>query len=146
MLRRNDNGRLVDPSVNDFLARESITLESWKNFADSACDRISNLKIEVNVHCADKKVIGYGASAKSTVWINACGFTRDDIAFIVDSTPQKQGKFSPGTDIPIVPESELTNVTADMAICFAWNFMDEIIKKNKAWIDGGGTFINPHSL
>ena len=84
---------------------------------------------------------GFGASAKASVWINACGFTSRDIAFVCDSTPEKQGCFIPGTDIPIVPESELSK--ADFGICFAWNFLSEITAKNKAFTDKGGKWIVP---
>jgi hypothetical protein len=82
---------------------------------------------------AAKKVCGFGASAKSTVWINSMGLTRKDIAFVCDSTPQKQGKLVPGTDIQIMPESELEK--ADVAINFAWNFPEIYDRfKNVQWI------------
>lgn len=136
-----------DASVAEFLKSERITLRTWELFEAKALWRMDKLKYELMALIREgKRVVGYGASAKSTVWISACGFTRKQITFIVDNTPHKQGKCSPGTDIPIVPESELTNAKADVAICFAWNFMREIEEKNMEWVKGGGRFINPHAL
>lgn len=132
-------------SVDKFLSEENITQISWLEFALKARMEIHALFNKINkLKLEGKKICGFGASAKSTVWINACGFTKRHIDFIVDNTPQKQGRFSPGSDIEIRPESYLTNDNADVAICFAWNFWDTIIAKNQKWIDGGGIFINPH--
>lgn len=144
-IRRRDCELEADQSVQEFLNNENITVEDWRAFSRTSNTRMEWLAQNVNTwRQQGKKVAGYGASAKSTVWISACGFMRKEIAFIVDNTPHKQGKFSPGTDIPILPESAMTDASADMAICFAWNFMDFIVAKNKAWVDGGGQFINPH--
>lgn len=144
-LRRRDWNGDPDSSVASSLNAEIITPDVWANFSARASDQIDRLRELVRGHNrSGKKVVGYGASAKSTVCISACGFTKKDIAYICDSTPWKQGRLSPGTDIPIVPESEFTNETADVAICFAWNFMPEIKEKNAAWISRGGKFIDPH--
>ncbi len=143
-LRRRDNPVATDASVAEFMAMENITRKTWRDFSFEANKRIAKLRNTAFVpSMRGKKVCGFGASAKSTVWISACGFTKKDMAFICDCTPQKQGKLSPGTDIPIVPESELDK--ANVAVLWAWNFSDEIKKKHQAWIDAGGVFINPHN-
>lgn len=136
----------VQPVVAEMVAAENITVQDWYVFASKARRRADNLRMTVGAHLASKKVVGFGASAKSSVWIQACGFTRNDIRFICDNTPQKQGRLSPGTDIPIVPESELTNENADYAILFSWNWAEVIIPKHQKWIDGGGRFILPHEV
>jgi hypothetical protein len=143
-IRRKDWPGDPNASVDSSLKDESISLDTWSRFDGRAKDAISDLIAVVDTYnLAGKKVTGFGASAKSTVWISACGFNRSDLAYICDSTSWKQEKLSPGTDIPIVPESELAG--ADVAICFAWNFMREIREKNSGWIARGGKFINPHT-
>lgn len=147
MIRRDDSHVSPDGSVEEFLSQECITQESWSAFSKAAWTRVMELQRRVeNMKSEGRRVVGYGASAKSTVWISACGFTRKEISFIVDNTPHKQGKCSPGTEIPIVPESELTNAKADVAILFSWNYSAEIEAKNAEWVKGGGRFINPHAL
>ena len=91
-----------------------------------------------------KKVIGYGATAKSTTILNFCDINSDDIACIVDSTPFKQGKYTPGKNIEIRPESEFMEINADYTILFAWNYADIIMEKNKAYSDKGGKWILMH--
>jgi novobiocin biosynthesis protein NovU/D-mycarose 3-C-methyltransferase len=149
-LRRRDHPVEVDPSVQEFLSAENITVEKWAWFSAQAHTAIGYLKNKVSDLVgarASKRtgvtISGFGASAKSTVWISACGFTHREIKFICDCTPNKQGKFSPGTEIPIFPESDLMKQKPDYAIIFAWNYRDEIISKNQAYLDAGGHFIIP---
>lgn len=123
------------------------TRDDWIRFSVEATKKIDSLYLyiadEVN---RGSRVVGFGASAKSSVWLQSSESIKRRIRFICDNTPFKQGKLSPGTDIPIVPESELTNENADIAINFAWQYHDEIVRKHQKWVDGGGVFINPHSL
>lgn len=135
------------PVVAEMIEAEKITATDWHYFSCEANRRIHRLSGEVYaLKKAGKKVVGVGASAKSSVWTQACEFTNADIAFICDNTPQKQGKLSPGANIPIVPESHLTRENADVAILFAWNWESAMREKHKSWLDAGGCFINPHSL
>jgi len=149
-LRRRDHPSEVDPSVQEFLNSEHITEQTWNWFSAQSHTCIQHLKNKVSDLLGMKAakrtgvtIAGFGASAKSTVWISACGFTNKEIKFICDCTPGKQGKFSPGADIPIVPESEMMNQKPDYAIIFSWNYADEIIRKNQNYLDAGGHFIIP---
>lgn len=89
---------------------------------------------------AGKTVIGYSAPAKATTLLNVCGLTVKDIPFVVDDSPLKQGKFIPGTGIPIFSPDTLSwwksytdlNKGVDYAIIFAHNLIDEIAPKLKA--------------
>lgn len=145
MLRRNDSDFQPDESVANFLSRESVTADDWKWFNAAAHVKIESLKQIVR----DKRkyenavICGFGASAKSTVWINACGFTSNDIDFICDCTPSKQGKLSPGNDIPVVPEAELMTRLPEYAILYAWNFRTEVVRNQQRYLDAGGHFIIP---
>jgi len=112
-----------------------------KERADGLIDSLTNSVY--NLIGKGKTISGYGASAKSTNWIAACRFDSSAIKYISDTTPQKQGRMSPGTNIPIVsPEHFHANPT-DYAILFAWNFEAEILEKEKEFRNKGGKFIIP---
>jgi len=116
----------------------------WAEFASKAETNINDLRGEICRLVNDgKTVCGFGASAKSTVWVNACGFNHSHLKFICDSTPQKQWCCSPGTDIPIVDEGALLRDMPDYAVMFCWNFERECLERQQQWISKGGQFIIP---
>ena len=78
-----------------------------------------------------KKIVGFGAAAKGMVLLNYCGLDSKLIDYIADGTPYKQGKFTPGTLIPIVPEEQLLKEKPDIVLILAWNFTTEIMQKLK---------------
>lgn len=87
-------------------------------------------------------IIGYGATSKSTVVYNYCGIGPDILDYVIDTTPEKQGKFTPGTHIPIVaPEARGIPEGVDYAFLGAWNFLKEIEEKEQAFLERGGRFI-----
>lgn len=88
-----------------------------------------------------QRVVGYGATSKSTTVINYCGITPDLIAFISDTTPIKQGKFSPGAHIPVRPDREFVENYPDYALLFAWNHAEEIMAKEQNFRTSGGKWI-----
>lgn len=145
MLSRKDSIRQQDPSVENFAEAESHNpIELWQQFAVTARQRIDTLGAYVRgLRQNNMRVAGLGASAKSTVWVNACQFTRKEIEWIADSTPQKQYKTSPGSDIPVVDEGAILRDLPDYVLCFAWNFREEILRKNKMARDKGVKFIFP---
>ncbi|HWI41866.1 MAG TPA: methyltransferase domain-containing protein, partial [Verrucomicrobiae bacterium] len=88
-----------------------------------------------------KRVVGYGATSKSTTVTNYCGITPDLIEFISDTTPIKQGKLSPGAHIPVRPYADFADRYPDVALLFAWNHGQEIMDKEQAYVAGGGKFL-----
>jgi methylation protein EvaC len=86
-------------------------------------DKINNFK---NL---DYKIAGYAATSKSTTVLNYCNIGHNLIDFICDTTPEKIGKYSPGTHIPIVDVTHFHKSNPDAAYLFAWNHKDEILKK-----------------
>lgn len=140
LLKRNDCG--IQPGS---LESPKVTLADLHKFAESQALQVKYLRSTVLSHVAEgKRVVGYGASAKSTQWIQACGFTRKQIKWVCDNTQQKQYKLMPGSDIPVVDEGALTRELPDYAICFAWNFAEEIMTKEKIFKAKGGKWIIPH--
>ncbi|GLX23058.1 MULTISPECIES: class I SAM-dependent methyltransferase [Streptomyces] len=88
-----------------------------------------------------KSVVGYGATAKSATVTNLCGIGPDLVPFIVDTTPAKQGRLSPGTHIPVKPPTAFSESYPDYALLFAWNHADEIMTKEQEFRDAGGKWI-----
>lgn len=74
-------------------------------------------------------IVGFGASAKGSTLLNYAGINTDIMDAILDDTPEKQGKFSPGTGIPIYARNYLKSHQVDYVVILAWNFSDEIINK-----------------
>lgn len=144
VLRRRDSTEPRDASVIEFMEKECCSMEDWKLFAATARDQINGLSMLVKNLVEDgKRICGYGASAKSTVWINACKFTRKEIQFICDATASKVYRTSPGSDIPIVHEGEHFTQCMDYVILFAWNFSQEIMDREKAYKHDGFKWIVP---
>lgn len=88
-----------------------------------------------------KRVVGYGATSKSTTVTAYCGITPDLVEFISDTTPIKQGKFSPGAHIPVRPYDAFKAKYPDYALLFAWNHGEEIKANEKAFVAAGGRWI-----
>lgn len=142
MLRNRSCGLEPDKSVTGFV--EMVGIDRWREFADNCRDQINRLRSTVGAAVAQKKrVAALGASAKSTVWINACGFTRNEIEFIADNTPQKQLTFSPGSGIPIVDEGAIIRELPSYVVMFCWNYKQEVLEKFSRERSQGVKFIVP---
>lgn len=88
-----------------------------------------------------KKIAGYGATAKSGTMLNYYGIGVDTISYVTDTSPLKQGLYTPGTHIPIVSPERLITDTPDYILLLAWNFKDSILAKEQALRDKGIKFI-----
>lgn len=88
-----------------------------------------------------QRVAGYAATSKSTTVTNYCGLTPELVEFISDTTPIKQGKFSPGVHIPIRAHEEFKANYPDYGLLFGWNHAAEIMAKEEAFTDAGGKWI-----
>jgi SAM-dependent methyltransferase len=92
---------------------------------------------------AGRRVAGYGAPGKSTTLLNYCGIRTDFLEYTVDRSPVKQGRFLPGTHIPIHPPEHLARTQPDYVLILPWNLRDEIVE-SVGWIrDWGGQFVVP---
>lgn len=88
-----------------------------------------------------KRIVGYGATSKSTTVTNYCGITPDVVECISDTTPIKQGKYSPGAHIPVRPYRDFSSRYPDYALLFAWNHSGEIMAKEDGFKRAGGKWI-----
>jgi methylation protein EvaC len=88
-----------------------------------------------------KSIVGYAATSKSTTILNYCGITTDHLDCIYDTTPIKQGKFSPGAHIPVVAHEKFKRNYPDYALLFAYNHEKEIMAKEQEFMKQGGKWI-----
>ena len=117
-----------------------LTYERFKNNCEHSRDKIiSKLK---KFKKEGKKIVGYGATSKSTTILNYCNIGPDLIDFISDTTPIKQNKYTPGMHIPVKPYEDFLKYSPEIAVLFAWNHRKEIENKEKKFIENGGKFIS----
>jgi hypothetical protein len=92
---------------------------------------------------AGKRIVGYGAPGKGNTLLNYCGIGTDFIDFTVDRNPYKQGKYTPGSRIPILPLEELLKAQPDYVLILPWNLREEIIGWLRKSGAGGAQFVVP---
>lgn len=88
-------------------------------------------------------VLGYGAPAKATTLLNFCGLTQWEIPVVVDTTKAKQGRYIPGTGIPIHPLSDINMDNYAATLLLAWNYAPQIIRQHLTYMRLGGHWIVP---
>jgi hypothetical protein len=93
-----------------------------------------------------KRVVGYGAPGKGNTLLNYCGIRNDFLEFTVDRSTYKQGKFLPGTHIPIYHPDKISEVKPDYVLILPWNFKEEIMQQMNYIRDWGGKFVIPIPL
>lgn len=90
-----------------------------------------------------KRILGYGASTKGNVLLQFCGFNATDIAAIAEVNSDKFGCVTPGTQIPIIPESEARAMDPDYFLVLPWHFKEGILRREKEYLSAGGKMIFP---
>lgn len=115
--------------------------DSWLNFAERV-KKHKNKLLEL-LETTKGKVVGYGASARSSTLLNYCGIGPDKIAVIADQNPLKQGKYTAGTRILIQDASKVMKKNPKAVLILAWNFTDEIINFLKQEFEYKGKYIIP---
>ncbi|WP_158890368.1 class I SAM-dependent methyltransferase [Amycolatopsis anabasis] len=138
--------RTPSPAVAELLAWEAdrslaerATLEKFG--ANVTQIRTDLIELLAKLRDEGKKVVAYGATAKSATVTNFCGIGPDLVSFISDTTPAKQNRLSPGTHIPVRTPADFANPYPDYALLFAWNHAEEIMAKEQDFRDAGGKWI-----
>jgi methylation protein EvaC len=138
--------RPVSKNVHDYLEKEKVLgldkpeiYNSFKRKCEDSRDALTSLLKDIKKQ--GKRVVGYAATSKSTTILNYCGIGPDLIEFISDTTPIKQGKFSPGAHIPVRPYAEFQSNYPDYALLFAYNHAKEIMAKEQKFMKSGGKWI-----
>lgn len=132
VIRKKNDGRNVDLLINEERSKGLYLEETYERYASNAKDIVEKLVYECNYvrqGMIGWNVVGYGAAAKGMTLLN---FAKLKLDFIVDDNPLKQGKFTPGTNIPIVPASKIDELKdTTLFVPLAWNFFEEIRSKIK---------------
>lgn len=129
-LRR--SGANPEPSVADALAAEDadglLDPERWATFAATSLAATEGLRHWLLDRRAEgRKVAAYGAAAKGNTFLNAVGEASRSIAVVVDASPEKQGRFLPGSAVPIRAPAALADTSADDVLILPWNLAAEIV-------------------
>ncbi|MFI2607764.1 methyltransferase domain-containing protein [Kitasatospora sp. NPDC018619] len=113
---------------------------------DEFAVRIERIRTELTallrkLRAEGKRVVGYGATAKSATVTNYCGIGPELIEWVCDVTPAKHGKLMPGSHIPVRPSEALAHPYPDYVVLFAWNHAEEIMAKERLFRESGGRWI-----
>lgn len=92
---------------------------------------------------AGRTVVAYGAAAKGNTLLNYCKVGPDDVAFVVDRSPHKQGRFLPGSHLPIQHPDQVAEARPDYLLILPWNLRDEICEQMASIREWGGRFVIP---
>ena len=90
-----------------------------------------------------RTVVGYGAPAKGNTLLNYCGVRTDLLAYTVDRSPHKQGRYLPGTRIPVHAPERILETKPDFVLILPWNLKDEIMEQMQSVRTWGGRFVTP---
>lgn len=118
------------------------TLERYQGFGEQV-KRTKNrlLQFLIEAKSQGKKVVGYGAPGKGNTLLNYCGIRTDYLDFTVDANPYKQGKYTPGTHIPILAPEAIREARPDYVLILPWNLRDEIARTASYIREWGGRFV-----
>ncbi len=119
-------------------------IETYRHFAGQVQETKRNLlEFLIGAKRAGKRIVGYGAPGKGNTLLNYCGIGTDFLEFTVDRSPYKQGKFLPGTHIPILHPDRIREARPDYVLILPWNFKDEIVAQMAFIREWGGKFVVP---
>jgi hypothetical protein len=119
----------VDATIEQELLDGLLSPAIWTAFAERSRAVIVALRdwLDERFSSRDMRVAAYGAAAKGNTLLNAAGVVASEIAVVADGSVAKQGKFLPGTRIPVVAPAELGEANATDILILPWNLADEIV-------------------
>jgi len=123
----------------DQMLTDLVTLRAFAtNVARTRDDLMTLLN---RLHAQGRRVVGYGATAKSATVTNFCGIGPELVQYVCDTTQAKQNRLTPGMHIPVRPPLAFTDPYPDYALLFAWNHAEEIMAKEQGFQQAGGRWI-----
>lgn len=143
-----DGAYPVKPSVQEQLAHEHRKqwdqVEAYRRFAN----KVGNVREElrrmvIGLKNQGKRIAAYAAPAKGNTLLNYCQLGTELLDYAMEKAPLKIGLYTPGMHLPVVDETRAMQDPPDYLLLLAWNFKEELISKNKAFLDNGGHFIVP---
>ncbi|MBK5284697.1 MAG: class I SAM-dependent methyltransferase [Bacteroidia bacterium] len=124
----------ISKNVNSMLEKEKSADVNRLTFYEGFQIKVDKIKTDVltflnEKNIQNKKIAAYGAAAKGNTLLNYCGIKNDLISFVADASPHKQGKFLPGSHIPVVNEQEIMTSRPDFILVLPWNIKEEIMQQ-----------------
>ena len=143
-----DDSKAVGARVTELRAREQARgyerLETYARFAEQVKEtKRKLLQFLIQAKRDGKTIAAYGAAAKGNTLLNYCAIRTDFLDYTVDRSPYKQGRFLPGTHIPVYSPDQIRKTRPDYLLILPWNLKDEVIQQNAYIRDWGGRFVVP---
>lgn len=143
-----DDSRSVTDRVDDLRREEADRgmdrITAYLDFDERVCEvKRRLLSFLIEARDAGKAVVGYGAPAKGNTLLNYCGVRTDLLDYTVDRSPHKQGRFLPGTRIPIHAPERIRETRPDYLLILPWNLKNEIMEQVDYIREWGGRFVVP---
>jgi 2-polyprenyl-3-methyl-5-hydroxy-6-metoxy-1,4-benzoquinol methylase len=144
----NDASRPVTPAVARLRELESDAglrrVETYGRFAEQVKETKRNLlEFLIAAKRAGKSIVGYGAPAKGNTLLNYCGIGNDFLDYTVDRNPRKQGRYLPGSHLPICNPDRVRETRPDYLLILPWNLKDEVMQQMAFVREWGGRFVVP---
>jgi SAM-dependent methyltransferase len=141
-----DGSRQVSDAVRSLEAREEraglTDISTYVSFGQAVHqEKREILESLIGLKNEGKTIVGYGAPAKGNTLLNFCGIGTDFIEFTADRSPHKQGRFLPGSHIPIRAPEEIERTRPDVVFILPWNLREEIMEQLRFVSDWGGRFL-----
>jgi hypothetical protein len=119
-------------------------LDGYRSFGEQVhATKYALLRFLIDARERGERVVAYGAPAKGNTLLNYCGVGTDLVEFTVDRSPYKQGRYLPGTRIPILAPDAIDTTRPDYVLILPWNLKDEIVSEMAHVRNWGGRFVVP---
>ncbi|MGE0822161.1 MAG: methyltransferase domain-containing protein [Candidatus Binatia bacterium] len=139
---------VVEPRVTQLQQQEEAAgltcIDQYRTFTDKVQETKRNLlEFLITAKRQGKTIVGYGAPGKGNTLLNYCGVRTDFLEYVVDRSPYKQGKFLPGTHIPIFAPERIAETKPDYVLILPWNLKHEVMQQMSQVRQWGGQFVVP---